>query len=327
MEQTTLDNVVTTSDGGVQQEATIIPTWHVVLCLIIGTFGIFGNSLTLTVLFKRKRWTSVNLLIGIMSVSDLFVIPFVASATLQSYLAQRFYTYEATTYLRHTFMTSSYVCAMIIGCERSFAVRSPLKFRETWNTKLTLKLYAVCYIIFLAFVLSRSIISKLTSVAYFEAYFYVPYFLIVRGVPFVVILVTNILVIRGLLKNRKCLMEMTSQSLDKERIRTETTITRTVVGVTSVFFICMVPSRIAHGLMRAGLFVDNNSTTILLITALEMVNFSVNIIIYTVTSKQYRQEYSKLLSSCFCCFNTCRRSTKANDTCRGSTNASHTGHI
>jgi hypothetical protein len=99
---------------------------------------------------------------------------------------------------------------MIIGCERGFAVRSPLKLRETWNTKLTLKLYAVCYIIILAFVLSRSIISKLTSVAYFEAYFYVPYFLIVRGVPFVVILVTNILVIRGLLKNSKCLMEITS---------------------------------------------------------------------------------------------------------------------
>ena len=89
----------------------------------------------------------------------------------------------------------------------------------------------------------------------------------------------------------------------------------------------VVPSRIAHGLMRAGLFVVKNSTTILLITALEMVNFSVNIIIYTVTSKQYRQEYSKLLSSCFCCFNACRRSTKANDTCHRSTNASHTGHI
>ena len=77
MEQTTLDNVLTTSDGGALQQVTIIPTWHVVLCLIIGTFGIFGNSLTLTVLFKRKRWTSVNVLIGIMSVSDLFVIPFV----------------------------------------------------------------------------------------------------------------------------------------------------------------------------------------------------------------------------------------------------------
>jgi hypothetical protein len=203
MEQTTLDNVVTTSDGGVQQEVTIMPTWHVVLCFIIGTFGILGNFLTLTVLFKRKRWTSVNVLIGIMSVSDLFVIPFVASATLQSYIAQRLYTYEATTYLRHTFMTSSYVCVMIIGCERGFAVRSPLKLRETWYTKLKLKLYAVCYIIILAFVLSRSIISKLTSVAYFEAYFYVPYFLIVRGVPFVVILVTNILVIRGLLKKQQ----------------------------------------------------------------------------------------------------------------------------
>ena len=93
-----------------------------------------------------------------MSVSDLCVIPFVASATLQSYIAQRLYTNEATTYLRHTFMTSSYVCAIIIGCERSFTVRSPLKLRETWNTKLPLKLYAVCYIIFFVFVLSRSVI-------------------------------------------------------------------------------------------------------------------------------------------------------------------------
>ena len=47
-------------------------------------------------------------------------------------------------------------------------------------------------------------------------------------------------------KNSKCLTEMTSQSLDKQRIKTEAAIARTVVGITSVFFICMVPSRIAH---------------------------------------------------------------------------------
>ena len=63
-------------------------------------------------------------------------------------------------------------------------------------------------------------------------------------------------------------------------------------------------------------FVDENSITILFISALEMVIFSVNIIIYTVTSNQYQQAYSKLLSSCFCCFNTCRRSTYANGTGR-----------
>ena len=135
MEQITIDNVLTTSDDGAQQEVIIIPTWHVVLCILIGTFEFFRNSLTLTVLFKIKRWTSVNVLTGIMSVSDLSVIPFVASATLQSCLAQRLYAYEATTYLRHTCMTSSYMCAMMIGCERSFVVRSPLKFREAWNTK------------------------------------------------------------------------------------------------------------------------------------------------------------------------------------------------
>ena len=270
-----------------------MPTWHVVLCFIIGTFGILGNSLTLTVLFKRKRWTSVNVLIGIMSVSDLFVIPFVASATLQSYIVQRLYTYEATTYLRHTFMTSSYVCVMIIGCERSFAVRSPLKLRETWNTKC------------------------------------VAYFLIVRGVPFVVILVTNILVIRVLLKKQQISYgdDVTEPRQRKDKDR------NSHYQNSCGRYKCII---YMHGTKSLSYNTQSNACwtfcwqkidNYLTYNCSGIVKCSVNSIIYTVTSKQYRQEYSKLLSSCFCCFNTCCISTKANDTCRRSTKANHTCRI
>jgi hypothetical protein len=74
-----------------------------------------GSCLTLIVLFRRKLWTSVNFLIGIMSISDLLVIPLLSSVTIQSYIAQRVNIYEVITYLRHTFMTSSIVSAIIIG--------------------------------------------------------------------------------------------------------------------------------------------------------------------------------------------------------------------
>jgi hypothetical protein len=87
--------------------------------------------------------------------------------------------YEIILYLRHTFMTSSIVSAIIIGCERSFAVRSPLKYREKWTKQFTIKLYLVMYIIFLSFVMTRAIVSNIISVEYYKEHLYLPYFIIV----------------------------------------------------------------------------------------------------------------------------------------------------
>ena len=92
--------------------------------------------------------------------------------------------YEVTSYLRHTFMTSSIVSAIIIGCERSFAVRRPLKYRERWTKKLTIKLYLVMYIICMSFVMTRPIVSNIISVEYFKEHLYTPYFIIVRGIRY-----------------------------------------------------------------------------------------------------------------------------------------------
>ena len=315
MEQTTLVDNVTEVETDTRQFIPDIETdtrrqfdsihlWHVLVCLVIGVLGIIGNCLTLIVLFRRKLWTSVNLLIGIMSISDLMVILLLSSVTVQSYVAQRVNIYEVTSYLRHTFMTSSIVSAIIIGCERSFAVRRPLKYRERWTKKLTIKLYLVMYIIFMSFVMTRPIVSNIISVEYFKEHLYKPYFIIVRGIPFVMILITNMFLINGLIRKSRRKQEMTSDSVERLRIKTETYVTRTVMIVIAVYLIFMVPNRIMFGLRHVRVVADERIIIYYCLTILEHLHFSVNVIIYTVTSKFYRREYSKLLFSCIWCHRT-----------------------
>ena len=175
MEQTTLADNVTDVEPDTRQlipdvetdtrQVDSIHLWHVLMCLVIGMFGIIGNCLTLIVSFRRKLWTSVNFLIGIMSISDLLLILLLSSVTVQSYVAQRVSIYEVISYLRHTFMTSSIVSVIVIGWEISCAVRSPLKYREKLTKKLTIKLYLVIYIIFLVFVVTRPIVSNIISMS------------------------------------------------------------------------------------------------------------------------------------------------------------------
>jgi hypothetical protein len=88
-------------------------------------------------------------------------------------------------------MTSSIVFAIVIGWEISCAVRSPLNYREKLTKKLTIKLYLVIYIIFLAFVVTRPIVSNIISVEYSKEHLYTPYFIIVRGIPFAITLTGN----------------------------------------------------------------------------------------------------------------------------------------
>ncbi|VDI47475.1 Hypothetical predicted protein [Mytilus galloprovincialis] len=49
---------------------------------------------------------------------------------------------------------------------------------------------------------------------------------------------------------------MTNEKLERERMRQEVAITRMVMTVTSVYFVCMVPGRLLAGVMKAGLLRD-----------------------------------------------------------------------
>ena len=59
------------------------------------------------------------------------------------------------------------------------------------------------YIIFLAFVVTRHVVSNIISVEYFKEHLHTPYVIIVRGIPFIIILITNIFFSDGLIKNSR----------------------------------------------------------------------------------------------------------------------------
>ncbi|VDI52865.1 Hypothetical predicted protein, partial [Mytilus galloprovincialis] len=77
-----------------------------------------------------------------------------------------------------------------------------------------------------------------------DRYLYVPYYILVRGIPFTVILVTNILLARELIKTNRLLTTMTNAKVEQERMRQAAAITKMVMTVTSVYFVCMVPGRL-----------------------------------------------------------------------------------
>ena len=128
--------------------------------------------------------------------------------------------------------------------------------------------------------MTRSIVSNIISVEYFKEHLYTPFFIIVRGIPFVLILITNILLIDGLIKNSRRKQEMTSDSAERMRIKTETSVTRTVMTVIAVYLICMVPNRILVGLLHAGVVADEGNIIYYSLQILEHLKFSVNVIIY-----------------------------------------------
>ena len=66
--------------------------------------------------------------------------------------------------------------------------------------------------------MTRPIVSNIISVEYFKETLHTQYFIIVRGIPFVIILITHIL-LDGLMKNSKRKQEMTPDSAERLRIK------------------------------------------------------------------------------------------------------------
>ena len=74
--------------------------------------------------------------------------------------------------------------------------------------------------------MTRLIVSNIISVEYFKEHLYTPYFIIVQEIPFVIILITNIFLIEGLIENSRRKREMTSDSAERLRKKTETSVTK-----------------------------------------------------------------------------------------------------
>ncbi|CAG2251017.1 unnamed protein product [Mytilus edulis] len=293
----------------------IVQTPFFIALQVISIPGMLGNIVTLFALWRRKKWTSVNLLIVVMAISDCMslLVILIRSTTVLLHLRVQLLLY-VQLYVLEALVTISTSSAIIIGCERAFAVRKPLRFKTLWSTKLTVKLLTATAFVLLLFVGSRAGIEFLKGVDFFKAYAFIPYFIVTRGIPFGIIFATNISMLLGLIANKKKMKMMDMRDLDRQRIQSVVSITITVVSMTTLYFICMIPGRITIGLTYTGLISDVRIVRFIG-EFLEVFNYSVTFVIYSVTSKNFRKDYKDLFHSCNCklCYNPASRESSASN--------------
>ena len=107
--------------------------------------------------------------------------------------------------------------------------------------------------------MTRLIVSNIISAEYFKEHLHTPYFIIVQEIPFVIILITNIFLIEGLIENSRRKQEMTSDSAERLMKKQKHPLPKTVMIVTVVYLICMVPNRIMVRLLFARVVVNESN--------------------------------------------------------------------
>lgn len=261
-----------------------------ITAITISVIGMMGNSLTMTVLLRRQVWTSISIIIFTLSMAD--------TLALLSMLCLQFMPITPLYLIFHFSAVCSSSCLVIVSSERSIAIRHPLKYREKWNRSTTIKLVGVATIFNILLIASTIVVREYLSLQSFNQQYFGTFQFVTRIVPFSVILVTNVLMIKGLHDNTKPLIEMSSKGTGSDRVRKEASITRTILSMTVLYFVSMVAGPLWQGFYIFGIVTFPEMYTIGSIS--ELINFSGNFYLYILTSEFYRKEYKALLCSCFC---------------------------
>lgn len=260
-----------------------------ITAITISIIGMIGNSLTITVLLRRQVWTSISIIIFILSMADMLA--------LLTILCLQFMPITPLYFTFHFSVLCSSSCLVIISSERSIAIRHPLKYREKWNRSTTIKLVMAATIFNILLIASTIVAREYLSFQFFNRQYFGTFQFVTRTVPFSVILVTNILMIKGLHDNTKRLIEMSSKGIGSDRVRKEASITRTILSMTILYFVSMVAGPLWQGFFIFGIVTFPEIYTIGSIS--ELVNFSCNFCLYILTSEFYRKGYKALFCSCF----------------------------
>ena len=261
-----------------------------ITAITISVIGMMGNSLTITVLPKRQVWTSISIIIFVLSMAD--------TLALLSILCLQFFPITPLYLIFHFSVLCSSSCLVIVSSERFIAIRHPLKYREKWNRSTTIKLVVAATVFNILLIASTIVAIEYLNLQSFNQHYFGTFLFVTRIVPFSVILVTNVLMIKGLHDNTKRLIKMSSKGTGSDRVRKEASITRTILSMTILYFVSMVAGPLWQEFYIFGIVTFPEIYTIGSIS--ELINFSGNFYLYILTSEFYRKEYKALLCSCFC---------------------------
>ena len=301
---------------------------------ILSIAGIIGSVFSLIVLTRKKnKKTSTTILLIAVSSFDIFAL---TMSLIDAFHVVCFTYFPALGYtLRYKLMIPYQVylvflprmvsCWLIlfVTVERLLAVAVPLKIRSIC-TKNVVLVCVVCVIIFTAIVYIPNIfiyeLNKDENNTYhvslgwlgkrrsmMEAYMLVSDIISsitpVFGVCVCNIIISAMICIKA--KWRKASATVVKGNSKERRV------TKTVLTISVVFVVCLVPSSICRALIfydRSSEYYQYSSNIFSLMLKinglLEVINWSSHFVIYIVTNPMYRQDFRDIL---LCC---CRRMNK-----------------
>ena len=330
---TTLQNSKGIVDSGYLSKKTTDDITFAIECItmpIIGVFGIIGNILSLIVLLNRKlRSSSTTVLLIGLAISDcLFLVTMLirkSTCIISRFDEMLSYEYFVTSfasmyYVNTCFSRVSTLLVAVMSVERVIAVVFPLKVKLV-STKMKMAITVVFVYLFtfafLSLLLTQTKVEYIagtpfikSSVFYLENQkfmdIYTQYITVTifRWLPKVIVVVCNSVIITFLWRRKIPTENAENVSSMSNYPRTQRKVTVMLVTVAIIFVVALLPG---DAFLITGLVVDgfeiygkyNNLFVVLSNVALtfEIINSSINFVIYMVLNKTFSEIYRRL----FCC--------------------------
>ena len=326
-----IENSTLSTSYDVYIKQRIVEITVIYLCLfpLIVCFGISGNILTVTMLFKETETSTTVIYLKHLALVDLFTLTIKGAIAVcvwwQLFRPEQYLTWKVNTFTLNqlTYFSekiSKYI-TMGIVFERIVAVTWPFKIKDICTptrTRITVGvIYAVILAVSVPFIVDVFIFFNNTDTgnqgypsvfAEGKNYFIsrltndkalIITFLINRTIHFLpvpLIIIGNMVIIAGLRK--KDIVKSSSVGENKHRKRQERQVTKMCL-IISVTFLCLCgPQDIsAFILFIQGMQVNNTTRfTIEILATLTLMNSAVNFVVYAVMSTKYRQGYVDILT-------------------------------
>lgn len=299
---------------------------------ILTTFGLLGSGLSLLVLLQRKIRNSTTsiVLIG-LAISDFcFLVTNMArksTCIIKQYDQLAADTFNAKAfgplfYTKTAFSRVSTLLVVLISVERLIAVAFPLQVRSLVTKPRMILAVVSCFIIPFAFcaalppqytytyIRGRPYIAQtefaldnVDSLKIYNEYFLV---ISLRYIPVILVMILNAAIIVLFKRSRK-FQSKNAGSSERElaRQQEERKLTRMLLAVALIFLICLLPGDIVlliSGINTKFSFFGTYHNFFLVISDLsllfEIVNSSINFIIYMVLNKLFFETYKSLFCRC-----------------------------
>lgn len=286
----------------------------------ICTFGIICNLLNLIVLSQKELKDSPYSFLTALAISDLcvLVLSLVHLTTSQSSntFLKAFFNCYIFFPVSNVFFNTSVWIVVALTIERMFFVIRPFTARSSrkkaWLCNTAILLFCVIiniprFLCFDVFYFLGGYYPKGTAFRSSKTYYIICWFhaVIINFVPFLLLIITNTVLVFSLhksSKDRKSLRSNREEANQKDQAR----LTRTLIVVVVVFFVCVIPSAfvddpIAYSLFGQGRtwgdFIRSpaNQMLIYISNLLVFFNSSLNFVLYCAFNQRFRRVAKRLI--------------------------------